>query len=130
MTVKYGYPSDFYCRLNTQYRILSKLRYAVCASGGHLTLTEKGHVNKFLQRMYCYHYTAICYDFDNLLHSADRKLFTSVQKSHHSLLPPIKESGHYLTETGNSYELPNCSYTFSHTFLVLFSLEIVLCTYM
>jgi len=65
---------------------------------------------------YHYHYTTVCYDFDNLSHNADRKLYTSMRKSHHSLhsfLPPIKEYGHYLREMGYPYELPNCCYTFT-----------------
>jgi len=56
------------------------LRYAICAWGGHLTLTQ---INKFLKRMYRYHYTTVCNDFDNLLYNADRKLFTIMRKSHH-----------------------------------------------
>jgi len=85
-----------------------------------------------LIRIYRYHYTTVCYDFDNLLHSADCKLFTSVRKSHHclhSLLPPIKESGHYLREIVHPIWITHLllhfySGHFSNKFFAQFSLVI------
>ena len=76
--------------------------------------------------MHHYHYTTVCRDFDNLLHSADRKLFTPMCESYHcfySLLALIKESRRCLLETGHRCQLAICStYTFTRAASVIRSL--------
>lgn len=105
--------------------ILSKIRYAICAWGGHLTTTQKGQINKFLKRMFRYHYTTVCHDFNSLLLKADTRLFASIRNSQHclhTLLPSLKSSGHYLRELGHPYELPTYQYSFSRATFVIRSL--------
>ena len=102
--------------------VLCKLRYAIFAWGGHVNLTQKAQINRYLKRMYRYHYTTVCYEFEDLLYSADHKLFTSMCKTQHclhSLLPPIKDTGHHLRQTGHPYELPYCYYSLTRATFVL-----------
>jgi len=70
--------------------------------------------------MYRYYYTAVCYDFDNPMHNADRKLFTSMRKSHHS--HPLKN----LDITLGKYVIP-MNYRTAVTLLLGPLLSYVLC---
>jgi len=79
--------------------ILCKIRYALCAWGGHITEANKGQINAFLRRMHRYGYVSAVYNIDDLICAADAKLFSSMCKVHHCvnyLLLEVKTSDYSL----------------------------------
>ena len=62
--------------------ILSRIRYALCVWGGHITEANKGLINAFLRRMHRYGYVSAVYSVDDMISAADIKLFLSMCKVH------------------------------------------------
>jgi len=85
--------------------ILFKIRYALCARGGHITEANKGQINAFLRRMHRYGYVSAVYNIDDMICAADAKLFLSMCKVHHCinyLLPEAKTSDYSLRKRDHS----------------------------
>jgi len=83
---------------------VSRLRYAIPAWSGFLSVELKSQVNSFLKRAFKYTIEAIAED-------ADIDLFCKMTKAHHcahSLLPPVKSCAHNLKPKWHTYELPRC----------------------
>jgi len=94
--------------------ILCKIRYALCAWGGHITEANKGQINAFLRRMHRYGYVSAVYNIDDLICAADAKLFSSVCIVHHCinyLLPEVKTSHYSLRKRDHHFELPSWHYS-------------------
>jgi len=88
--------------------ILCKIRYALCAWGGHITEANKGKINAFLHRMHRYGNVSAVYNIDDLICAADAKLFSSMCKVHHCinyLLPEVKTSDYSLRKRDHHFEL-------------------------
>ena len=47
--------------------ILCKIRYALCAWGGHITEAHKGQINAFLRRMHRYGYVSAMFNIDDMI---------------------------------------------------------------
>jgi len=82
-------------QLNTVFQalILNKIRYAIPAWSGFLSLRLVSQINGLLKRCYKYGYCLKINTLEELIESANYKLFRSLQNPQHclhSILPPTK----------------------------------------
>jgi len=72
-------------QLNTVFQalILNKLRYAIPAWSGFLSAHLTSQINGLLKRCFKYGYCAEINTFEDLIESADCKLFKSLQNQQH-----------------------------------------------
>ena len=78
-----------------QALIISRLSYALSASGGFITPEQCGRINAFLKRSLKYGLTQKCFNINEILNKMDCTLFKAIQLSDnclHSILPPGKSS--------------------------------------
>jgi len=102
--------------------VLSKIRYALCVWGGHITADQKNRLNALLRRVYKYRFISDTYDIDSMLSDIDTKLFKKMRNGYHCinfLLPSNKSSVYDLRERMHDYELPTWqSNIFRNSFVV------------
>jgi len=101
-------------QLNTIFQalILNKIRYAIPAWSGFLSVHLLSQINGLLKRCYKYGYCLKINTVEDIIESANYKLFKSLQSQQHclhSLLPPIKPHNHDLRPKGHNYQIPNYS---------------------
>ena len=88
--------------------ILSKVRYAMCVYGGHLTVTQKNRLNAFLCLMQRHRFTSEIYDIEAILSDIDFKLFNKMCNDTHcisSLLPCNKTNAYGFRDRKHHFEL-------------------------
>jgi len=101
-------------QLNTVFQalILNKIRYAIPAWSGFLSVHLISQINGLLKRCYKYGYCQKINTLEDVIESANYKLFRSLQNQQHclhSLLPPTKPLNHDLRPKGHNYQIPNYS---------------------
>ena len=91
--------------------VLSRLRYAIPAWSGFLSVELKSQVNSFLKRAFKYGFCSRLYTIEVIADDADIDLFRKMTRAHHcahSLLRPVKSGAHNLRPKGHTYQLPRC----------------------
>jgi len=101
-------------QLNTVFQalILNKIRYAIPAWSGFLTIHLVSQINGLLKRCFKYGYCLKINTVEEVIESANYKLFRSLQNPQHclhSLLPPTKPLSHDLRPKGHNNQFPNYS---------------------
>jgi len=101
-------------QMNTVFQalILNKIRYAIPAWSGFLSVHLLSQVNGLLKHCYKYGYCLKINIVEDIIESANYKLFRSLQSQQHynttsTLLPPIKPHNHDLIPKGHNYQIPN-----------------------
>ena len=93
--------------------IISRILYALPAWGGFLSQDLIGQINSFLRRMHRYGLCDKLLDLNDLLLTADRKLFQKVclfDHCIHRLLPDVRANVGHLRPRGHPFVLPSsCS---------------------
>ena len=93
--------------------IVSKIMYAACAWGGHISEYLNGKINSLLRRLHRFGYIKDVRTFDASLAQADFAFFSNIIDGTHcanSLLPPKNPNTVGLRNKGHKYILPLCKY--------------------
>jgi hypothetical protein len=94
--------------------IVSRILYAISAWGGFVTAADKGRLNALLLKCKKFGYCDTITTFEQLLMTADRKLFRKTQSASHCLhhmLPAIRNTSYALRERGHPFTLPHCTHS-------------------
>ena len=92
--------------------IVSRIRYALPAWSGFLTVELMNKLQSTLKRLYRFGYTAQIISFNDIAESCSRDLFHSITKSGHclhELLSYYAERPDSLRPRGHDFVLPVCS---------------------
>ena len=90
--------------------IVSKIRYALPAWGGFLSVSLLNFINAFFKRSLKFHLTSKLYDINVLLTESDRALFKNIHNPGHclhSLLPVRRTTQYDLRERGHDLLTPH-----------------------
>jgi len=107
--------------------IISRIMYAACAWGGHLSAYLIGKINTLLQKLKKYGYMTDSINFETSLAQADHDFFKKISNIYHCancLLSWLNIGNIDLRNKGHQYYLPNCKYeTYKKSYVprILFS---------
>ena len=93
--------------------IISKITYALSSYAGQLTADDRNRIGAISRKAQRRGVSCMDFDIDDLIDSADRKLFSHITDPNHCLyhlLPPAAHHSYSLRKRQHGYQLPHIEY--------------------